>query len=193
MLIKRPFLMKESWKRRLRDGLSGLAIGLSWMPSMAQSTSPAAYQAMLRDLYRHTVPCVMPQALDSMARPYVLLDTRARAEYDVSHLPGARWVGYEAFDPKRVADLAHDQPILVYCSVGYRSERIGEQLLQLGFTRVENLYGGIFEWKHAGHAVVNQQEQPTERIHTYNQQWSQWLRTGEKVFDEVAADSSSRP
>ncbi|RMG61980.1 MAG: rhodanese-like domain-containing protein, partial [Bacteroidetes bacterium] len=90
--------------------------------------------------------------------------------------------GYEGFQPETVADIPRDQPVVVYCTVGYRSERIGEQLQALGFTQVYNLYGGIFAWKNQGFPVVDPEGKPTERVHTYNADWSQWLRQGEKVY-----------
>src|SRR3954466_14812679 len=56
--------------------------------------------------------------LDDESRPRpVLLDVRTRAEFDVSHLAGARLVEPEA--PASVIDLPSDQPVVTYCSVGY--------------------------------------------------------------------------
>jgi hypothetical protein len=70
----------------------------------------------------------------------------------------------------------------VYCSVGYRSERIGEKLLKLGYTDVVNLYGGIFEWKNQGLDVYNSSNYPTDSVHTYNKSWGKWLVKGIKVY-----------
>jgi 3-mercaptopyruvate sulfurtransferase SseA len=70
----------------------------------------------------------------------------------------------------------------VYCSVGYRSERVGEKLQKLGYQNVYNIYGGIFEWKNEGMQVVNRQNQPTDSVHTYNKNWSKWLLKGVKVY-----------
>ena len=46
-------------------------------------------------------------------------------------------------------------PTIVYCTIGARSETIGEKLKKNGFTNVYNLYGGIFEWKNADFKVLN--------------------------------------
>jgi 3-mercaptopyruvate sulfurtransferase SseA len=70
----------------------------------------------------------------------------------------------------------------VYCSVGYRSEKVSEQLRQAGYQTVYNLYGGIFEWKNQGHPVVNAEGEPTERVHAYNRSWGVWLKKGDKVY-----------
>jgi rhodanese-related sulfurtransferase len=150
--------------------------------ALSQATE-AEFQAMLQQLYQHSVPVMEAEAVDSLAG-YQLLDARAEEEFAVSHLPGARRVGYQDFSLEKVTSLDKNQPVLVYCTVGYRSERIGDRLRELGFNQVYNLYGGIFGWVHAGKTVTGPDGQPTERVHTYNEDWSQWLRQGAKVWGE---------
>ena len=127
---------------------------------------------MLTDMYEQTVPLIMA---DDLARKglenYVVLDTREAEEYEVCHLNGATWVGYDQFQKQIVKDFPKDQPIVVYCSVGYRSERIGEKLQNMGFTEVYNLYGGIFDWKNRDHEVIDAEGNSTEKVHTYNRKW----------------------
>ncbi len=143
-----------------------------------------SFDQKLEAMYRNTVPLIKPAALDSLQqrRPVVLLDTRTPEEYAVSHLPNARFVNYDAFEVAEVSDIAKDTEVVVYCAVGYRSERVGEALQQAGYRHVQNLYGGIFAWKNAGHAVVNQRGQPTDSVHTYNRNWSKWLERGIKTW-----------
>ncbi|MEQ8809695.1 MAG: rhodanese-like domain-containing protein [Imperialibacter sp.] len=153
------------------------------LPQFTQAQS--AYDVLLSTLYSKSVPTISADSLASIqqAKKPILLDTRAKAEFDVSHLSGAKWVDYETFKPEMVKDIAKDQPIVVYCSVGYRSEKIGEKLKALGYSDVENLYGGIFEWKNEGHTVVNSKNQATDSVHCYNKLWSVWLKEGIKVYD----------
>ena len=137
---------------------------------------------MLDKLYSGTIPTIEVQDLEGKTDQYQILDTRESEEYTISHIADAQCVGYDDFSPQSVAHLDKDKPVLVYCSVGYRSEKIGEQLKELGFTEVYNLYGGIFEWKNKGQAVVDTSNQPTEKVHTFNRLWGQWLTNGEKVY-----------
>jgi rhodanese-related sulfurtransferase len=145
-------------------------------------------QEVLSVLIKQTVPIVLPPDLsremsDASARP-VLLDTRSKREYEVSHLAGARYVGYDDFDLKRLpAGLSKDTPIVVYCSVGYRSEKVGEKLQQAGYTRVRNLYGGLFDWVNGGLPVVDTNERATQKVHAYSRLWGKWLEKGEKVYE----------
>lgn len=142
------------------------------------------FDEKMQSLYSHTVPLITAaELLQNQPENLVLLDTRARQEYDVSHLPHARIVDYESFSPEDMAGISKEAQIVVYCSVGYRSERIGEKLQKLGYRNVKNLYGGIFDWKNKGNTVINNQNQPTDSVHTYNYNWSQWLYKGIKVYE----------
>ncbi|RAK69738.1 rhodanese-like domain-containing protein [Hymenobacter edaphi] len=149
-----------------------------------QGVSPA-YATLLRTMYKSTVPTVSAAELAQLRqqRPgLALLDTRTPAEYNVSHLAGARFVDYEAFTAAAVRDLPREQPVVVYCSVGVRSERIGEQLRALGFRDVRNLYGGIFQWANEARPLVDAHG-PTQRVHPYSALWGAWLTRGEKAYN----------
>ncbi len=113
----------------------------------------------------------------------ILLDTRSPEEYNVSHIPGATLIDYDNFDPKSVEKIDRDAEVIVYCSVGYRSERIGEKLQDMGFTNVKNLYGGIFQWVNEEGPLLNDKNLPTDSVHTYSRRWSQWLDRGVKVYE----------
>jgi 3-mercaptopyruvate sulfurtransferase SseA len=73
--------------------------------------------------------------------------------------------------------------IVVYCSLGVRSEDIAEQLKKEGYTNVYNLFGGIFEWKNSNHKVYDNKEEPTENVHAFSKKWSKWLLKGNKIYD----------
>jgi len=137
---------------------------------------------MLNGLLKESVPFMSVTQLQQQPAPPVLLDTREAPEFTVSHLRGARLVGYEKFSLAAVQDLPKNAPIVVYCSVGVRSEKIGAQLKQAGFTNVHNLYGGLFEWVNEGQPVVTAANQPTDRVHAYSPTWGIWLRRGRKVY-----------
>ena len=73
--------------------------------------------------------------------------------------------------------------IVVYCSLGVRSEDVAEKLKKAGYSNVYNLYGGIFEWKNNDLEVLNLNEKPTDSIHIYSKAWSKWLKKGVKVYE----------
>ncbi|RTQ52392.1 rhodanese-like domain-containing protein [Hymenobacter gummosus] len=149
----------------------------------APGASPA-YAALLKTLYKNTVPTLSAAELARLRQrqpALILLDTRSAAEYQVSHLPGARFIDYDAFTAAAVRDLPREQPVVVYCSVGVRSERIGEQLKALGFRDVRNLYGGLFQWSNEARPLIDAHG-PTQRVHPYSALWGTWLTRAEKAY-----------
>ncbi|TNE57322.1 MAG: rhodanese-like domain-containing protein [Bacteroidetes bacterium] len=141
-----------------------------------------AYRLMLKTLLQHSVP---ETDVPSTVKDYpslVLLDAREPREYAVSHLKGAVQVGYDHFELDKLPKLDKNSRIVVYCSVGYRSEKIAEKLIQAGYKNVSNLYGGIFEWVNQGHSVYNAKGR-TQKVHAYDRTWGVWLNKGEKVYE----------
>ncbi|MFC5284967.1 rhodanese-like domain-containing protein [Pedobacter alpinus] len=145
----------------------------------AQIKTPE-FKEMLDNMYDHTVPLMSVDSLKHLKNVY-LLDTREKEEFEVSHLKNARNVGYIWFDMRKVYDIPKDATIVVYCSVGYRSEKIGEKLLKNGYQNVYNLYGSIFEWVNEGNPIYKSNGVQTTEIHTYNKNWSKWVLKGTKV------------
>ena len=172
------FLMDMlSRSKRITLALSLLFIGLCCYGQVKSG----AYRVMLQGLLSHTVPETGVQQAVLKTSNAIFLDAREPKEFAVSHIAGAIPVGYDHFDLQKVAALQKDKPIIVYCSVGYRSEKIAEKLLGAGFTKVSNLYGGIFEWVNQGLPIVDETG-PTEKVHAYNRSWGVWLKKGEKVY-----------
>lgn len=144
------------------------------LSTWAQSTLNPKFEQKIENLIQHSVPTITCERLKGkMNTPnLVLLDARELEEYQTSHLEDAVWVGYNTFDKKYVADVSKDAIVVVYCSVGYRSEKIAEQLKELGYSKVYNLYGGIFEWTNRAYPLLNEKEQPTTSVHAYNKDWA---------------------
>ena len=136
-------------------------------------------------LYKNTVPLLKSEEVAKKIQYEnpILIDTRTRSEFSVSHLPGAQLIEYDDFDPSDMTHIPKNKEIILYCSVGYRSERIGEKLLELGYTKVYNLYGGIFDWKNQSQIVVNHLNLPTDSVHVYSKTWAIWLNNGIKVYE----------
>jgi rhodanese-related sulfurtransferase len=165
--------------------LSFILIHLGVTACHAQSTKEVTgrtlnpkFEQRINRLIDFSVPTLNVDSFATRADEYLILDAREREEYEVSHIPNAQYLGYKNFDPMLLEQVAKDQKIVLYCSVGYRSEKIGDQLMKLGFTNVHNLYGSIFEWINQGHPVVDKNGEPTNKVHTYNSKWSKWVMEG---------------
>ena len=140
-----------------------------------------SYHLVLKKLLKHDVSEISVDSLNKKNDSVLLVDAREKEEYDVSHLKNARWVGYKTFNLNSVQNIDKSKPIIVYCSVGYRSEKITEKLIEAGFTNVQNLYGGIFEWKNKKLDVYNDSGL-TNNVHPYNNTWGLWLKNANKVY-----------
>lgn len=145
-----------------------------------QVKSPA-YSAMLKTLLSHSVPEIQVQEAARDSANILFLDAREPKESAVSHIRNAIAVGYDNFDLKKLPEIQKDRRIVVYCSVGYRSEKVAEQLLAAGYKNVSNLYGGIFEWVNQGNPVFNNKSQ-TQEVHAYSRAWGIWLEKGKKIY-----------
>jgi rhodanese-related sulfurtransferase len=98
----------------------------------------------------------------------LFLDTRALKEYDAHKI--------------NALNIAPSTPIVVYCSIGVRSEQIGVKLKQLGYYKIFNLYGGIFQWYNQSHPVVDSQNKPTLALHGYDKNWARYVEKGTPTF-----------
>ena len=152
--------------------------------SVAQQT----IEEVLLKYNKQSIPYIYSEMLvDIQNDPtLVLLDTREKKEYQVSHIKGALHAGYKNFNLQKVSKTIKnkDAQIIVYCSLGIRSEDIAEILQRAGYTNIQNLYGGIFNWKNNNLPLVNTKQKQTDSIHVYSKQWGKWLTKGVKVTNK---------
>lgn len=114
---------------------------------------------------------------------FLIFDTREKDEFNVSHLPNAIHIGYENFDLESFKNqYSKNSKIILYCSLGVRSERIGIQLQKAGFQSVNNLYGGIFQWADFGFQLFNSSKEVTKKVHAYSLKWKKYLLKAEAVL-----------
>ncbi len=150
-------------------------------PVEAPSIAPERWAALKQEI-RETFPRAqqLPAAdlkawLSGNKPAPLLLDVRQAAEFDVSHLEHAQ----RAIDLDAALQILGnsplDQPVVLYCSVGYRSSALVEKLMDRGYTNLFNLEGSIFEWANRGAPVVVDGT-PIERVHPYDGNWGQLLR-----------------
>lgn len=113
-----------------------------------------------------------------------ILDSREIEEFEVSHLKNSTFVGYNDFSVASVTSKIKDKnaAIVVYCSLGIRSEDISKKIKNAGYTNVKNLYGGIFEWKNKGYSLFDTSNEETQKVHAFSKHWSKYLHQGEKVY-----------
>lgn len=74
----------------------------------------------------------------------IIVDVREENEWRTTGIPqNARTIALSTFSPQAVSDLPQEQPIYLICNSGNRSRVAAEQLLQMGYTEVVNVDGGM--------------------------------------------------
>lgn len=79
-----------------------------------------------------------------------LIDVRTPAEYQKGHIPDSKNIDF--FGARFEVDISRlpkDEPVVLYCQSGRRSEAAAEMLAKEGFRKVITLKGGISGWSKA--------------------------------------------
>ena len=78
-----------------------------------------------------------------------LVDVRTPAEFKKGHLGQA--LNIDFYDKKSFEEsfqkLNKDQPVYLYCRSGFRSKKAAMRLLNMGFSKVYDLKGGLNNWQ----------------------------------------------
>lgn len=159
-------------------------VAASLLPACSQETQ--SFQERVEDLYSYEVPLIKPAELKqklAKADSVYLLDTRTPAEYEVSCLKHSQRVGYDDFSKDDISHIPKDATVVTYCTVGYRSDKIGERLEAMGYQDVYNLYGSMISWVNSGYPVYTPKGAPTQKVHTHSEDWSQYLEKGQAVYE----------
>lgn len=148
--------------------------------SHAQGTSTARPTAEAADAYRATLPedgaktaNISTQELQHTLRQgrAMLLDTRPRMEWAVSHIPGALNVAPKPGMPMHqyTSDVAEverllggdkSRPLVLYCNGPFcgKSKRVADDLLEAGYRNVRRYQLGAPVWRALGGVMVTEPE-----------------------------------
>jgi len=143
--------------------LSVIAFWL-WLPAYGLDIAKRFLRWKFDDIHHITTAELAEQIKGE--NPPAILDIRRLEEYETSHLPNARHLLPESTDAQiqeLLCRIPAKRPIVVYCSVGYRSSTMARRLEALGRDNVSNLEGSIFAWAGEG-----QKLEPKQTVHPYN-------------------------
>jgi len=108
---------------------------------------------MFGNLFKSNAPYNTVQPADVAAGARVI-DVREPSEFRdaLGHIPGAELVPLGTL-ARALASSPRDQELYVVCRSGGRSARASAELARLGFTRVNNVAGGMMRWNQEGRPV----------------------------------------
>lgn len=147
---------------------------------VGQASGPL-FNLYLKSIYNKNTPTITCEELKDNFEDYLLIDTRSVEEYAVSHLKNALFLNFDDYSTQDLSKIPKNKPIVFYCSVGWRSQKVTEYFILYGFKNVKNLYGGIFDWSNKAFQLYNKNE-PTHNVHVYSKTWGFWLKNGCKVY-----------
>lgn len=83
-----------------------------------------------------------------------VLDVREADEFAGGHLPDARNIPGSKL-AERISEIEKykDKPVIVCCATGMRSNKACAELKKQGFSRINNLAGGVDAWVGAGYPI----------------------------------------
>jgi rhodanese-related sulfurtransferase len=112
------------------------------------------------------VPTVSANALLQQKTSIIFVDVREPRERAVSRIPGAI-----TLEQLPAVYRTKPGPVVVYCTIGYRSGLSARELRAKGIP-ASNLRGGILAWVANGGRVVDTKQKQTHRVHVYAKNWA---------------------
>lgn len=88
----------------------------------------------------------------------ILIDVRMPVEFRSERIENSINIPAAKTGKKNRLPEDRQSVILVYCTTGFRSQRVAPRYYDLGFNNVYNLEGGIAAWKDKGLPVIRRHE-----------------------------------
>lgn len=83
----------------------------------------------------------------------VIIDVRTIQEYAFEHIEGALLLPMSFFKARKLPGQT-DKRIVFHCGSGIRSEKVAQECIAAGITRIAHMGGGFGAWKQAGLAYL---------------------------------------
>jgi rhodanese-related sulfurtransferase len=130
-----------------------ISLFLSALSALTLQFASASEPKAAKEISRDVTPEQAEQLLKQNPKT-VIVDVRTPEEFASGHLAGAKNLDFQSDDfSAKVAALPADQPILLHCASGGRSQQALPLLLGRKFPELYHMNGGFAAWKKAGKPV----------------------------------------
>jgi phage shock protein E len=117
---------------------------------------PKSYEELVveaREMTEQASVEVVHGALES-GEDVTIIDVREPDEWEAGHIPGARLIPRGILEHRAAQELPdRDRRIVVHCNAGGRGVLAAKNLMEMGYTNVANLEGGLNAWRERGYEV----------------------------------------
>ena len=83
------------------------------------------------------------KALELIDNGAIVIDVRTNEEYNEGHIKGAINI---PVDEINTINYDKDETLIIYCATGIRSGNAINELINMGYTSLYNLDGGLLNW-----------------------------------------------
>lgn len=152
--------------------------------SMGELPEFKSFASEVPDDYKVTpiLPVDLRSLMETRNRMF-LVDTREQHEYDVSHIKGAKRVGYKNFTVEKVWMLDRNTTIIIYSTDGERCKDVAAYMRMMGFIDVRTITGSLIGWINAGYSVVDKEGHTTNQLFVTTKAEAKKLKKGKAVFE----------
>jgi len=116
-----------------------------------------SFLRLVESARRRVKECTVAEAKARLDRGEVahFIDVREDNEFQQAHAKEARHLGKGIIE-RDIETVVPDKnaPIVLYCGGGYRSVLAADALMQMGYTNITSMDGGIKAWKEAGYPMA---------------------------------------
>lgn len=114
--------------------------------------------AQKNDAYENITAATFAEKIKTTPNAQIV-DVRTPEEYAGQHIAQAQNINWNGSDFEvQAMKLDKKRPVFVYCMMGGRSRKASDKLVELGFSKVFDLQGGIMKWNAEGYS------KPSEKI-----------------------------
>lgn len=131
------------WARLLGAGLLALALG-----GCAEPPYTNVDNAELKTLLEKGVPLYDVRRAEEWRQTQVVAGSRTLTYVDASGRPNPD------FMPRFTAEVGKNDPVVLICRTGNRTDTLARELMAMGYTQVYNVRHGITRWIGEGNPVV---------------------------------------
>ena len=140
-------------------------------------------QGQKNDAYENIEATVFAEKIKANPTAQII-DVRTPEEYASQHIDNARNINWNGNDfEAKASQLDKKKPIYVYCMVGGRSKKASDKLVEMGFSKVYDLQGGIMKWNAAGFS------KPSDKIiGMFPQEFGDLIKSKPRIMVNFYAD-----
>ena len=137
--------LKTNLKYTSRKTIALLIIVAFLLPSFSLIITVAAEEQTFQNITVDTAYNMIKK--ENKYPNLIILDVRTPYEYKKGHLYDAILIPYDGLE-KRISEIEDhvNHEIIIYCKAGDMSQLASEILVNYGFTKINNMLGGILAW-----------------------------------------------